>query len=75
MSCHHVHLMVVRCEKGHPRTSAESSTFAEALGASRRAPSDPCLSSRPAIPEVGPPTVEYNTHTSTGNFFRLVNKL
>lgn len=64
-----MHVMVVRCEKEHPRTSVETWTFAEALGASRRAPSDPCLSSRPAIPEVGPPTVEYNPQTSTGELF------
>lgn len=31
--------------------------FAEALGSSRRAPSDPCLSSRPVIPKVGSPKV------------------
>lgn len=50
-------------------------TFAEALGSSRRAPSDPCLSSRPVVPKVGSPKVsrrvrlEYNTCTcltSTG---------
>lgn len=46
----------------HPRRSGETWTFAEALASSRRAPSDPCLSSRPVIPKVGSPKVQYTVH-------------
>lgn len=55
----------------HPRRSGGTWTFAEALASSRRAPSDPCLGSRPVIPKVGSPRVHtvreyicgYHVHT------------